>query len=193
MHPTQKVVQMTSAQVRTPADFVSHNSLDVPWATHESEDADVLRTRSFLLHAQVVLSSSIRPFVLPSLPLILFCYSDASHYFLFVLVLSDVTARCIRMSNRHLLIISVSRVPRAHPLLLAQLELFTSLWLALSQRFCIVRIHPCFSVKVLSMIVPIISRHSSSCGFVAFPCDGSAAHLGQPPVCPWASISADNT
>ena len=33
------------------------------------------------------------------------------------------------------------------------------------------------------MIVLILSRHSSLCGFVAFPCDASAAHPGKPPVC----------
>ena len=40
-----------------------------------------------------------------------------------------------------------------------------------------------FPVKVLPMIVLILSRHSSLCGFVAFPCDASAAQPGQPPVC----------
>ena len=35
-----------------------------------------------------------------------------------------------------------------------------------------------------SMIVPILSRHSLQCGFLAFPYDASAAHPGQPPVCP---------
>ena len=29
----------------------------------------------------------------------------------------------------------------------------------------------------------ILCRHSSLCGFVALPCDASAAHPGQPPVC----------
>ena len=50
-----------------------------------------------------------------------------------------------------------------------------------------------FPVKVLSMIVQILSRHLSLCGFVAFPCDASAAQPGQPPVCPCASMSADKT
>ena len=57
------------------------------------------------LLAQIVLSSSIRSFVLHLLLLILFrwlrCLSFFS--FLFVLVLCDVTARCVCMSNRHLL------------------------------------------------------------------------------------------
>ena len=48
-----------------------------------------------------------------------------------------------------------------------------------------IRIHPCFPVKVLSMIVLIRFRHSSLCGSVAFPCDASDAHPGQPPVCPF--------
>ena len=36
-----------------------------------------------------------------------------------------------------------------------------------------------FPVKVLSIIALV--RY---CDFVAFPCDASAAHPGQPPVCP---------
>ena len=40
-----------------------------------------------------------------------------------------------------------------------------------------------FPVKILTMIVLILSRQSSLCGFVAFPCDASAAHPGKPPVC----------
>ena len=50
-----------------------------------------------------------------------------------------------------------------------------------------------FPAKFLSMTVLIRSRHSSLYGFVAHPCDASAAHPGQPPVCPWASMSADKT
>ena len=41
-----------------------------------------------------------------------------------------------------------------------------------------------FPAKVLSMIVLIRSWHSSSWGFVALPCDASAAQPGQLPVCP---------
>ena len=37
-------------------------------------------------------------------------------------------------------------------------------------------------VKVLSIISLIRSRHSLLCGFVALPCDASAAQPGQPPV-----------
>ena len=32
-------------------------------------------------------------------------------------------------------------------------------------------------------VVLNLSRHSSLCGSIAFPCDASAAHPGQPPVC----------
>ena len=39
-----------------------------------------------------------------------------------------------------------------------------------------------FTVNVLSMVFLIRSRHSSFCGFVAFPCDASAAEPGQLPV-----------
>ena len=47
-----------------------------------------------------------------------------------------------------------------------------------------------FPVKVLSIIVLIRSRHWLLCGFVALPCDASAA---QPSKRPRASMSADNT
>ena len=81
-------------------------------------------------------------------------------------VFCDVTARCVRMSNRHLLIISVPVFPYARPLHLAQLELFASLSLDLSQRFCLcMHFILAFPVKVLSMIVLIRSPHSSLCGF----------------------------
>ena len=55
--PTQKCVQMTSAQVRTPADLVSHLSQDGSRATCGSEDADVFRAscsnRSIFLRPSV--------------------------------------------------------------------------------------------------------------------------------------------
>ena len=73
MHPTQNFVRrhqhdLTSTQVRTPADLVSHHSQDIP------EQLSDLKT---LLHsellAQIVLSSSTCQVILRLLPLILVC------------------------------------------------------------------------------------------------------------------------
>ena len=70
---------------------------------------------------------------------------DVSHSVLFVLVFSDVTARCVRISNRHLLI---SSVPGFHKhiactsLNSSSFPLFDSLCLSES---VFARIHPCFS------------------------------------------------
>ena len=73
MHPTQKFVRrhqhdLTSAQVRTPADLVSHHSEDIP----EQQLGRKTVLRSELL-AQIVLSSSTCQVGLHPLPLILFC------------------------------------------------------------------------------------------------------------------------
>ena len=99
-------------------------------------------------------------------------------------VFSDVTARCVRMSDRHLLITSVPDSIGTSPAPCATrfFSLFDSLCLSDS---VFIRIHPCFSRQgplndrsdSLSL-----SLHSSLCGCVAFPCDASAAHPGQPPV-----------
>ena len=70
---------------------------------------------------------------------------DVSHSLLFVLFFSDVTARCVRMSNRHLLIISVPRFHRhisSTSLYSSSFPLFDSLCLSDS---VLVRIHPCLS------------------------------------------------
>ena len=64
--------------------------------------------------------------------------------------------------------------------------LFLSLTRAVSAILSLYAFILVFPVEVLSMIVPILSRHSLLCGFLAFPYDASAAHPGQPPVCPWA-------
>ena len=58
-----------------------------------------------------------------------FANVDVPHSVLFVLVFSDVTARCVRMSNRHLLIISV---PGFH-WHIAKLELSRALFLSLTR------------------------------------------------------------
>ena len=138
MDPTQKFVRrhqhdQTSAQIRTPADLASHHAQNTP-VTH----LWLRMTMCLELLAQIVLSSSI----------LLHCSSLAasdpllptwmsSHSILFVLVFCDFTARCVRMSNRHLLITSVPAFHKYIPLHLAQLELFSSLSLPLSHRFCL--------------------------------------------------------
>ena len=70
---------------------------------------------------------------------------DVSHSVLFVLVLSDVTARCVRMSNRQLLIISVPglyKLISCISLNSSSFPFFHSLCLGDSVS---VRIHPCIS------------------------------------------------
>ena len=73
MHPTQKFARrrrhdLTSAQVRTPPDFVSHQSQEIP-----GQHMDRKMRMCSELHPQVVQPSSIRPMVHHLLPLILFC------------------------------------------------------------------------------------------------------------------------
>ena len=175
MHPTQKFVRRhqhdwTSAQVRTQADLVSHHSQKNP-----EQQVDWKTMMHSELLAQIV-----------CLPQIVRLFVEVSHSILFVLVFCDVTDRCVRMSNRHMPIISVPGFHRhisCTSLYSSSFPLFHSLCLSDS---VFVRIHPCFSRqgKVLSMILLIRSRHSSLCGFVALPCDASAAQPGQPPVCP---------
>ena len=134
-HPTQKFVRrhqhdLTSAQARTPADLASHRSQEIP---------EQQLGRKTLLHsellAQIVQSSLTCQVVLHLLPLVLFsqrgslsfCPRRAGFF-------PDVTARGVRLLNRHLLISSVFRYSWHIPLHLAQLELFSSLSLALSRR-----------------------------------------------------------
>ena len=117
------------------------------------------------LLARIVLSFSICPVVLHLLFSIRFCPNvDLSFCSLRVVCLH---ARCDRMSIRHLLSF---RVPWAHPLHLAQLELCSSPPLALTRRL-FVCIHPCLSVKVLSTNRSDLSRGS-------LLCDGSLFHAG---------------
>ena len=87
---------------------------------------------------------------------------------LFVLVFSDVTARYVRMSNRHLLISVFSyhmHIP-CNSLNSSSFPLFDSLCLS---DFVFVRIHPCFSRQSsLNDCPDSLSLHSSLRGFVAF-------------------------
>ena len=138
-HPTQKFVRphqhdLTSAQARTPADLASHRSQEIP---------EQQLGRKTLLHsellAQIVQSSLTCQVVLHLLPLVLFsqrgslpfCPRRAGFF------LMSPPEASVRLLNRHLLISSVFRYSWHIPLHLAQLELFSSLSLALSRRFCL--------------------------------------------------------
>ena len=120
------------------------------------------------LLAQIVLSSSTCQVVLhPNV--------DVSHSVLFVLVFPDVTATRVRMSIRHLLLVRgfhrhIPRSTRAD---------FLSFSRSVSAILSLYAFILAFPVKVLSMFVLILSWHSSLCGFVAFPCDASAANPGR--------------
>ena len=132
MDPTQRFVRrhqhdLTSAQVRTPADFVSHHSQDIP--------ETVGSTRSFLF----------KSYCLPQLAKLFFScclwssYANVnvSHSIPFVLVFPDVTARCVRIPAHQL----CSLVP-CTSLNTSSFPLVHSLCLGDS---VFVRIHPCFS------------------------------------------------
>ena len=145
MHPTQKFVRrhqhdLTSAQVRTPADLVSHHSQDTP----EQELGRKTRLRSELL-AQIAvflnLSGCSSPAASdPHLPTWMSLILSSSCW-----VFSGVTARCVRMSNRHLLSSSIPGFHRHIPctsLCSSSFPLFDSLCVS----DCVsVRTHPCFS------------------------------------------------
>ena len=76
------------------------------------------------------------------------------------------------------------RVSWSHSLHLAPLELFPSLWLALSQRFFLyTHSSLIFQSKFSQWSILILCRHSSLRGFVNFPSRTSAAHPGQPSIC----------
>ena len=145
VHPTQQFAyrrqhDLTSALVRTPADIVSHNSQDI---LGQHMDRKMLMyselqcsSRSVFLHSSKCSSLDDPDPLLLTRMLLIF----------FVWVLYDVAASCVRMLNRHLLII-FSRVPQAHPLHFTQLELFSSLGLAFSHRLCPLCFHPGFSCQ----------------------------------------------
>ena len=104
-----------------------------------------------------------------------FANVDVSHYVLF-------------MSNRHLVIISVPGSIGTSPAPRSTRALFLSLTRSVSAILSLYAFILAFPVKVLSLIILTLSRHSSFYGFVALPCDAR-----QPPVFPWASMSADET
>ena len=117
--------------------------------------------------------------VLHSLPLILFCQRGClSSCPLSVMSPPDASAcRTATCSSALLSPVSMgtSRAPALH-------ELFFFDLVCLSDSV-FVRIHPCFSRHgSLNNRSDSLSRHSSLWGFVAFPCDVSAAQPGEPPV-----------
>ena len=136
--------------------------------------------RNSKLLARIVLSSSTYQVVLHMLHLILFCQRGSLIRFSssWFSVMSLPNASVCRTA-----ICSSPLFPGFHwhipctSLNSSSFPLFHSLCLSGS-------VFVCFPVKVLSIIVLTRSRHSSLCGFVALPCDASAAQPGQPPVCP---------
>ena len=103
------------------------------------EDAAATRTRSFLLKSYCL--PQFGQVVLHLLPLVVFCQREYLSFnslridFLWV-VLTLVLARCVRNVEPPPVHHLYSRVSIGHtPCNLALLELFSSLWLALSQRF----------------------------------------------------------
>ena len=118
MHPTQKFVRrhqhdLTSAQVRTPADFVSHHSKGYYRVTAGSEDVDALEASCSNRTVFLKLSGCSSPAASdPHLPM---CMS--------LILSSSCLVFCGVTPAHHL----CSRAPEAHLLHLAQLELFSSL------------------------------------------------------------------
>ena len=173
LDPTKKFVRrhqrdLTSAQVRTSADFCVSPLAGYSSATFGSEDADALgascSNRTFFLNLSVCSSRAAN--------------LNVSHSSLFVLVLCDVSARCVRMSNRHLLIISVPGSKGTSPAPFSIRALFLSFTQSVSAILSLyVSILAC-PVKVLSIIVPARFRDVSYVVFVAFPCDASNAYPG---------------
>ena len=115
---------------------------------HSQDNPEQQLDRKTLMHskllAQFVLSSSTCQVVLHLLPPS-FANADVSHSVFFVLFFSGVTARCVRMSNRHVLISSVPGFHRhisCTSLNSSSFPLFDSLCLGDS---VFARIHPCFS------------------------------------------------
>ena len=121
MHPRQKFVRrhqhdLTSAQVGTPADFASQR---YSWIGRRC------CTRSFLLESYSLLQL-VRLFFTCCL-WSSFANVDVSHSVLFVLGFPDVTARCVCMPNRHLLISSIPGFHRHVPAHRSPRALFLSI------------------------------------------------------------------
>ena len=171
MHPTQKFVRrhqhdLTSARVRTPADFCVSPLARHSRATVGSEDAAALGASCSNRTVFLNLSGWSSPVASdPLLPTWMSLILPSSCWFPL-----DVTARCVRLSNRHLLIISVfTGTIRTSPAPRSTRALFFSLTRSVSVILSLYALILAFPVKVLSMIVLIRSRQSSLCGFVAFP------------------------
>ena len=181
MHPTKKFVRrhqhdLTSAPVRTPANLVSHHSQDIP---EQQSDLKTVLHSEFL--AKIVLSSSTCQVVLHLLPLVLFCQRGCLSF----CPLRAGFLRCHRQMRQHVepppAISSIPRFLGTSPAPRPTRALFLSRTRSVSAILSLYAFILAFPVKVLSMIVLILSRHSSLCGFVAFPCNASAAHPGSLP------------
>ena len=136
-HPTKKFVRrhqhdLTSAQVRTPADLASRHSQDVP----ERQLGRKTLMHSELL-AQIVLSSSTCQVVLHLLPLILFCQRGCLSFYprragplwchrQMRPPVEPTSAHCLFPGS-----VGTSPAPRSTR------ALFSSLSLAVSRRFCL--------------------------------------------------------
>ena len=120
------------------------------------------------LHAQVIQSSSIRPIVLRLLLLIISCSLDSLSLtrmplilFSSCLVLYDVTARCVRMSNRRLLIIFTPGLnghipgPRSIRALLYSRTRFLSAILSL---YVFIQASPAKVLSILASPAKVLSR-----------------------------------
>ena len=150
MHPTQKFVRRRQHDLRTPADLCVSPLAGYSRVTVGSEDAAALELEASRSNRTLFLnlSSSSSPMMLPP---------DAS---------ACRTATC--SSSLFPGSMGTSPAPRSTR------ALFLSLTHSVSAILSLYAFILPFPVKVLSMIVLILSQHSSLCGFVAFPCDATS-------------------
>ena len=90
-----------------------------------------------------------------------------------------VLATCDRMSIRHLLLVPGFHKHISCTSFQSSSFSFTRSVSATLSSYAFILAFP---VKVLSIFVLVRSQHSLLCGFVALPCDASAAQPGRPPV-----------
>ena len=154
MDPTQKFVRrhqhdLTSALVRTPADLVSHHLQDIP---EQQLGRKTLSDRTVFLNLSGWSSPAASDPLLPTW---------MSHRQMRPPVEPTSAHHLCSRGSR-----GTSNAPRSTRALFLSVTRCVSAILSLYAFIF-------FPVKVLSMIVLILSRHSSLCGFVAFPCDAS--------------------
>ena len=107
------VIHMTSRLHKYgPADFVSHGSQGIP---EQQLDLKTLLHWNSKLLAQIVQYSSTYQVFLHLLPLVFFCQRGRLPFCPLRAGFPDVTARCVRMSNHHLLVVSVPAFHRHIP------------------------------------------------------------------------------